>query len=436
MPIFPGKASPNTKNNHDNNDVRRTVSTLTKRRPVVMKKSPLRSVVTVKKSKSSVPRSVTTKSPSPSRVRSILRPIQTKVSMTPVSSSQLKSVFMQKARKFLGGIRRPLPITINVKKTVVTLEYKDYFKDIDMFTFNPKSAPKKKIKLTFYDDDTSAFFHKYMLKRYIAPDVIDAKWFASVQSYITTLGNRERYAVYAYTKNPGAYQSFKNDKRSVRVNVPIDILFYEFIHYMADSKNPRTGVTTPESRMAYAERRTVQWLLDIKPLVYQKLLSQVFPENVYNVYEQFTRNLTSGTFTKAFLATLFRRYNDVLDRVIRRTPPTTKSMVVYRGVLKNKPVPGDVFKIEDFLVTAIEYKDEYRKVKGQCCFDVMTILPGTRCLPLIGLSDKPPGILLNRGTKLIVRDVISGPAPVYNAYKPPRSVKMTNKHITDILVGS
>lgn len=454
MPIFPGKASPNTKNTHDDDDdVRRTASTLTKRRPIVTM-SPPRASMTAKKSQPvpgsavltakkspPVPRSVMTKKPSPSRVRTILRPRRTPVSMTPMSSSQVKSVFMQKARKFLGGIRRPVPSAINVKKTVVTLEYKEYFKNINPFTFGPRGAKKQKKKLTFYDDETSAFFHKYMLKRYIAPDVIDTKWFASVQSYISTLGNRERYAVFAYTKNPGPYQSLKNNKRSVRGTVPVDMLFYEFIHYMADSKNPRTGIImndkVSDSWMASTEQSVVYALLMMKPIEYQKLLSRVFPEDVFMIYRQFTTYVSSSTFTKSFIATLFSRYNDVLDRVIRKAPPLTKPMVVYRRIVKDKkPVPGDVFKMEDFLVTAIESRDEYRKVKGQCCFDVMTILPGTRCLPLLGLSDAPPSVLLNRGTKLIVRDVISGPAPVYNAYKPPRSVKMTNKHIVDILVGT
>lgn len=98
--------------------------------------------------------------------------------------------------------------------------------------------------MTFKYDNISSNFYKHVIKRDTNPDIIDTKWFVKMQAYISSLSNRERFALYAYTKNGDVYVNLK--ERGMKLNyerINMKPFFYEFLEYMTMDGTDKSIIT-------------------------------------------------------------------------------------------------------------------------------------------------------------------------------------------------
>ena len=158
--------------------------------------------------------------------------------------------------------------------------------------------------------------------------------------------------------------------------------------------------------------------------------------------------LGSRHFKEEYLRSMIKSLSTTLHSIFAKAPVTTKPMVVYRGVRDsfftadeyNKPMKKDeVFVNKGFVSTSLLHTVpmEYFMSEGGCCFKVITILPGTKCIPLVGLTQFQGEIefLLDKNTKYIIRDKYTALAPqkALNYYGNETETKRIK--VSDIIIG-
>lgn len=379
--------------------------------------------------------------------------------LPPVRVSQLtKEIFMRKARKVLRNAtfksldapthtnETKIPPYILIKKQYdVHLNHFDYFPsgNIRPTSFEHKpSLTRKRFLLQFYRDNISSHFYKYILKSNLNPDFIDIEWFIDMQRYISKLSVRERYALMAYTQNGDVYVNFlernlKLDPKRINT-LP---LFYEFIMYMADPKKPRADVFAKDSL-------GVKYFLDKSPKEYVDAINEKSGETIWTMYSKYN-NIITREFEHEFLIILIKNLANTISSVIKKSPPTRKPMVVFRGVkdsfftaddYSSKTKSSDVYYNKGFVSTSIKHTialNTFTSLGGGCCFKVITILPGTRCMPLIGLTHYPMEveILLDRNVKYIIRDKYQATIPTSAKSSVTNKGGLVKMKISDIIIG-
>ena len=167
-------------------------------------------------------------------------------------------------------------------------------------------------------------------------------------------------------------------------------------------------------------------------------------------FHRFLRLAYSGDVDGTFLSRMIKSLSDTIHRVISNSPATKKTMIVYRGVkdsfftADNYTLPmnkNEVFLNKGFVSTSMLHTvslSDFINLGSGCCFKVITVLPGTKCVPLLGLSqfNQEFEILLNRDTKYIIRDKYVAKVPVkeLTAYNT-NAMKFNNIKVSEIIVG-
>lgn len=373
-------------------------------------------------------------------------------------SSQLKQVFAKKFKNTLKksdykiknvakytNISKIPPYAFIEKPITITLYYYNYYTNdapfisglYQLFQTPRIINARSKKKMTFEYDNISSNFYKHVIKRDTNPDIIDTKWFVKMQAYISSLSNRERFALYAYTKNGDVYVNLK--ERGMKLNydrINMKPFFYEFLEYMTMDGTDKSIITDIKNTLGM----TVDEI--------QKVKKDTEGRELANLYSNFV-HLSSKKVKPAGIDILIKMLSDTISRVIKKSPPTTKPMVVFRGVkdcffaadnFTSKYKGNEVYYNKGFVSTTLQHKvalDTFSSMISRCCFKVITILPGTRCIPLIGLTqfEEEVEILLDRNTKYIIRDkymapiVSKGRTHLFNV---PTTRKMK---ISDIIIG-
>ena len=373
------------------------------------------------------------------------------------ASSQLKQFFMKKSKDILKKSdyktknvmkytnTSKLPPYIFIQKPItISLYYFDYYGEMTVNTFNPKRTLKRNImNLTFMYDNISSNFYKHVLRQDTNPDIIDVKWYIKMQEYISTLPNRERFALYAYTKNGDVYVNMLERGFDLDyTRVIMKPLFYEFLVYMTSPDTKKDIFIDGNNTFYGTFGITIQ---DLK--IIRDNITSATAKLIYDIYKKYI-TLKSSTIKKDVIHALIKSLSDTISRVIKKSPPTTKTMVVFRGVkdcffaadnFDSKYSENEVFYNKGFVSTTLDYKIAVDTFSGQeqCCFKVLTILPGTRCIPLIGLTEfaGEVEILLDRNTKYIIRDkyktqILKRPRTHLTNTPNERTMK-----ISDIIIG-
>jgi len=93
-------------------------------------------------------------------------------------------------------------------------------------------------------------------------------------------------------------------------------------------------------------------------------------------------------------------YTNILHNVIANAPPLPCHMIVVRGVVGGEVNAGDIFMQQGFSSTTFDIRRALRNYlkKSKCCFHVIAIPKGTRCL----YNKKEKQIILNPGTRRII----------------------------------
>lgn len=398
--------------------------------------------------------------------KKLLKPVVAKNDKTskylpPVKVSKLaKQLFINKARKILRNAESKsldavkhlntskIPPYVLVKKNIhVLLNYFNYFPNgrvsLDSFAHNIKRT-RDLITLKFYRDNISSHFYKHMLKSNLNPEIIDTKWFVEMQKYIYTLTPRERYALFSYTHNGDVYVNFL--ERGLKLDfdrINIKTVFYEFMVYMANPKNPRSNIFKSEYNTPIVER-----FLNMTPKEYKKVINEKRGKKIAELYDTFFV-MPTKFFKKDFVILLIKNLSNTISSIIKKSPPTRKPMVVFRGVrdsfftsnnYKSGKKSTEIFYNKGFVSTSLQHNiaiETFTNTGAGCCFKVITILPGTRCIPLIGLTyySNEAEILLDKNIKYIIRDKYEAKIPIEEKTVVTNSGNPIKMKIAEIIIG-
>jgi hypothetical protein len=370
-----------------------------------------------------------------------------KVRLPPVKvSKRVKELFMKKASKFLRtrdlitldvlkytDLSKIPPYVLIKKSTEIRLMYFDYFPrgvsgetvNVSPLTFNhtPKLLNRSVTAIQYSTDNISSHFYRHILQSEKNQDMIDTKWFISMQDYISKLSDRQRYAIYSYTYKGDVYVNRLERGQTIDYNeISLSTIFFEFVHTM--SLGVESAGSIFKSYQSDAQFEAFKMIRVWDEQNYNELLNDRSGVKMFVFRNKFIRDMKSVNFRPRFMKMLVEKLADTISGVISGAPPTTKTMVVFRGVKDSfftandfsvKP-KNEVFKNKGFVSTAINHRTaltQFTSIPAACCFKVITVLPGTRCLPIMGLTAfaGETEILFNRNVKFIIRDKYKADIP-------------------------
>ena len=413
------------------------------------------------------PKPVTPKKPSPPVIKSIasMKNELTKPYINVVASKAIKELFMKKAKKILRTKNSKeidslkytnntkIPDKVFIKRlTDIQIYYYEYFPyagsdtRISKVVFKKdKNLNRQVFNISYPSDNISTRFYKYILKNELNPDIIDIEWYLETQKYIANLTDRQRYALYAYTYHGDVYVNMLERGSTTLDYSRIDpvTIFYEFVVYMSDSTNSKFI-----SAKGYEPGSAITELFEMHNIRYRLALSDPTGEKMMALFDIFKSGVIKS-MKPSILLKLIKNLADTISSVIKNSPQTKKPMVVFRGVRDSFFTPNDyekshkkdlVYHNKGFVSTTLAYRvaiNTFTKWQSGCCFKVITVLPGTRCIPLFGVSKftQESEILFDRNVKYIIRDKYTAKIPKrVKSYlaNDPGYIQMK---ISDIIIG-
>ena len=365
----------------------------------------------------------------------------------PKVSAKARYVFMKKAIKMLKTITpkklkvsdtAAIPKKILIKKsTRIMLYHFNYFGGPNIF----KKLSKRKrevMTINVSRDNMYDYLYKHILKMNTNPEVIDTEWFVNMQKYIASLTYRQRYALYSYTEYGDVYVNLM--ERGLPIDsfrVRLQPLFYEIV----------SGSTYSEFYAALNDGGK-KIIKSNKIPQFDEMLKDASGVLLQKFYDVLIFNLNISYFDFNYILKLIKNLSDTIHSVFTKAPVTTKPMVVYRGVKDSfftadnytAPMKNDeVYVNKGFVSTSILHTIPMRDFMDDsgCCFKVITILPGTKCIPLIGLTHYSTEVefLLDRNTKYIIRDKYTAKVPLKPMDYLTNDIPNFTIKVSDIIVG-
>lgn len=365
-------------------------------------------------------------------------------------SNKAKKLFMFKVSKFLRAITNrkeeevreglhpanefTLPKHILTSQTrTVYIPFTRYFPssrtDIKSSSFSKGTKKIRDVQqLMIRTDNFHDRVYRYALKSFVNPNIIDLKWYKEITEYYKKLKPLELYTIWAYTRKGDVYLNLRERKLPIDYSrIDMSVFLYEIIDYLGIPGFSRDIFVSSE-------------MFSTDYMQYRKMK----PTDVYRFWVLLS-NTQSTRFKPSFIDTLLERMSMRLSSLIRKAPKTKETMVVYRGVkdsfftaddFKNRPKVNEVFINKGFVSTSLDPMVARDFIEDSCCFKVITILPGTKCLPLYGLSQYDEHeLLLNKNTKYIIRDkyITRLPKNLKESYQ--WNVGSYNIKMTDIVIG-
>ena len=417
--------------------------------------SPNETLANIMKKMKSPNKTKTPESPNKT-VTTKVKTLDEKKLLTPVPekkiiSEKTKKLFMFKVSKFLRTIKNTkageaikglsnsnlytIPRHIlSTHKRMVSVAFPLYLgtkETINASSFNKKAKKKRRIDtLTIQTDNFRDKVFRYALKTFTNPNIIDLKWFKEMTEYYRKLDPSELYTIWAYTYHGDVYLNLWERKLPIDYKrIDMSVFLYEIIGALSMPGYPRDIFVTPQMKAF--------------DTTYTKF-AKMTPQDIYQLWNTLNET-TSGRFKPSFIKALIERMSLRLSGIIRKAPATKETMVVYRGVKDSfftaddfgkRPKVNEVFINKGFISTSLDPKVAQNFSDGVCCFKVITILPGTKCLPLYGLSQfNEHEILFNKNTKYIIRDKYLAHVPTTNKYSYWNNSNTREMKMTDIVIG-
>ena len=317
-------------------------------------------------------------------------------------------------------------------KTSKTIRYftVNYFPSrlISADTFFFPDVNKKIIHSAYvfhWDNFTQRYFD-YKLKLDVDgkdKEFVDYEWLNDCNVYIKKLQEIDKFRLYAY--------SFHGDRY---VN-----------NYLRGNLRPNELVN---SMQQYAKPNSV-----FNPLFFEYL-------DVYKKKDEFYKYRTPGQRLKFYmeccasmyinlgmkdLVKLVENYNKNLNRILKNAPPLRKAMTLFRGstsnyfqtVDKNKP-----FIHKGYMSATVDYNVALQPAfinhgsYTTCCMMVINALPGTRMLPMTGLSqiNSEREFLMNTDSKVMIRKTEMLPK-IPNPNSICDKEQIGNINVTEVFIG-
>ena len=333
-------------------------------------------------------------------------------------SPNVKKLFLNKIKTFINKKTNLIFPTSSVKSSicnntgplpkstyVTTKKQINYF-SVNYFPTNSLNAPSfffpdmnKGIIRNHYDIQWNNFTQRYFEHK-LKLDVdsknkefIDYEWLNECNAYIKKLDPLDKFRLYGY--------SFHGD-RYVNEYLRGDLNSNELL------KRMKNHLTT-----------------------FKLVFNQLFAEylDVYKKTDDFLKNVTTGGRINFYnicchsianleteeLMKLVQNYTKKLSKILKNAPPLKKAMTLFRGSTsnyfqtldKNKPFihKGYMSASVDYNVaTSPSFINSYQG-DTTCCLMVINVLPGTRLLPMTGLSqiNDEKEFLMNTDSKVMIR---------------------------------
>ena len=221
--------------------------------------------------------------------------------------------------------------------------------------------------------------------------LLDYEWLNDCNTYIKNLSIIDKFTLYAYSFHGDRYvNNFLRGtlnglqvKQSMNRYISLEVynpLFFEYIH----------------SRGKYEE-----FIKTHTSLQYKKYLDHCK-----------SMELLSSTN----IVSLVKSYNDRLSSIISKAPVLKQRMTLFRGTKDlyfNKKQPNKPFIHNGYMSASIDYNVSLNPsfstndIQGnQCCLMVINVLPGTRMIPMTGLSqvNSEKEFLFNTNSKIMVSE--------------------------------
>ena len=368
----------------------------------------------------------------------------------PTLSGKTSFLFMKKVTKYLKTMTprirsqfntSKLPNDILIRKnTIIYLPYINFYSQSIKFVNISKLKIIRSIHMlriprnNFYD-----YFYKHVLKQNVNPAIIDTEWFLNMQKYFRDLTASERWSVYSYSKFGDVYMNLLERGMTINYsNIHLETLMYEILNSVS-RKEFKDLLKDYEDRKKFI----IQGFPPFSEILKYKT------GVVGGKFHEYLRLLNSNSLDEGFLKKMIKNLSDRLHGVIAGSPSTKKTMIVYRGVkdsfftADNYTSPlkkNEVFVNKGFVSTSLLHTvslKSFTDLSSKCCFKVITILPGTKCIPLIGLShfNDEIEILLDRNAKYLIRDKYITKAPLDEMTTYSNTVRLSEIKVSEIIIA-
>lgn len=222
-------------------------------------------------------------------------------------------------------------------------------------------------------------------------EFIDYEWLNECNAYIKNLNTVDKFRLYGYSFHGDRYvntylrgeliptQLLEGMKKHLSININIfNPLFFEYLDVYKKTDD------------------------------FFKLVTQTGRFEFYKMCCHLIANLG-----KEELMNLVQNYSKKLNKILKNAPPLKKAMTLFRGsksnyfqtLDKNKP-----FIHKGYMSATVDYKvaispSFINQGATTCCLMVINVLPGTRLLPMTGLSqiNDEKEFLMNTDSKIIIR---------------------------------
>lgn len=246
--------------------------------------------------------------------------------------------------------------------------------------------------------------------------VIDTTWFKQVNEYIKSLSAQDILTLIGYTFHGDVWANsymrgtFDQSKFMNGVNHLYDYwissympLFFQALHVIESTKDLNSLIHNSkhvyfvEKQMGNISMESVLLKKDITVLEVLEIIRDK-KHSIVNSSKYLAMGQIAGYFTVDFWLKCIELYCADLNRIIRKAPALKTKMIVFRGVKDDYYLKGSkksLYTNQGFISTSIYYKKAsnfaaYVGPKNHtCCLKRITLLPGTRCIFLSGLSKFP-----------------------------------------------
>jgi hypothetical protein len=315
------------------------------------------------------------------------------------------------------------------QKTVVSYYSKKYFQNKKSGKFNYMQKPsilENEVQLTM--NSINHRYYTYILKLNFNQNnfnklLIDYDWINACNTYICNLSDIDKFTLYGYTHKGDEYVNMYLRKKSPNTLI-------------------REDFSNINNKNVFMPLFFEYMLLHKKVKDMNKMLKEGYGYKFFERHREYVKEIL--LLNSVELKRLLINYNNRLSNIIKKSPALTQTMVLFRGSRKDylSQVCGiEAFTHMGYISASINYEVARQFTSNRshnhsrCCFMVMTLLPGTRLLPMTGLSafDDEMEFLINTGSKMIVNQAKDIVDPRFSTQCAPEQKKKTT--IIEIVIG-
>lgn len=260
-------------------------------------------------------------------------------------------------------------------------------------------------------------------------NIIDSEWLKSMNDYIQNLSTKDLFTIIGYSHYGDVlsnnYLRQKFQKKSFLSEIYTHDkwisnyypLFFQALDYLntisdlntilKDNTNPTVTISPGVINTNSLNKTEVELFNKALPLnKYLEALKtdkNISIEVKYIVFYNIGKYISFSNFWQKTL----KLFIEDLNRIINNSPSIKKPTVVYRGVKDDKYMIGtqnNLYKTNGFVSTSININSALKFAGANCCLKRITLLPGTKCLLMAGISKYQDEIeiLLNKDTQFYI----------------------------------